>query len=89
MFPSTVSLFENFAIVPGDNPEAAAYIGVSVGALYQYVHNKKISCYKPIGERGNAYFKKSELDEFMLQNKKLADYEVARKAAAILNGEDL
>jgi excisionase family DNA binding protein len=69
--------------------EASEYIGVSVGGIHQYVYNNKIPCHKPIGARGNTYFKKSELDEFMLQNKKLADYEAARKAAAILNGEDL
>jgi excisionase family DNA binding protein len=67
--------------------EAAAYIGVSVGGMHQYIYNKKIPCYKPTGSRGNTYFKKSELDGFMLQNKRCADYEVSEKADAILNGE--
>jgi excisionase family DNA binding protein len=67
--------------------EAAAYIGVSVGGMHQYTTNKKIPCYKPIGEKGNVYFKKSELDNFMSRNKKYADYEVSEKADAILNKE--
>jgi excisionase family DNA binding protein len=67
--------------------EAAAYIGVSVGGMHQYIYNGKIPCYKPTGPKGNVYFKKSELDGFMLRNKKCADYEVSEKADAILNGE--
>jgi excisionase family DNA binding protein len=67
--------------------EAAAYIGVSVGGMHQYIYNGKMPCYKPTGPKGNVYFKKSDLDGFMLRNKKLADYEVAEKADAILNGE--
>jgi excisionase family DNA binding protein len=67
--------------------EAAAYIGISVGGMHQYIYNAKIPCYKPVGLKGHVYFKKSELDGFMLRNKKLADYEVAEKADAILNGE--
>jgi excisionase family DNA binding protein len=67
--------------------EAAAYIGVSPGGLHQYMHNNKISYYKPVGERGNVYFKKSELDGFMLRNKKYADYEIAEKADRKLNKE--
>jgi excisionase family DNA binding protein len=67
--------------------EAAAYIGVSVGSIHQYIYNDKIPCYKPVGKAGNTYFKKSELDGFMLRNKKYADYEVSEKADAKLNGE--
>jgi excisionase family DNA binding protein len=67
--------------------EAATYIGVSVGGIYQYIHNNKLPCYKPTGPNGSTYFKKSELDEFMLRNKKYADYEVSKQADAILNGE--
>jgi excisionase family DNA binding protein len=67
--------------------EAAQYIGVSVGGIHQYIYNNKIPCYKPTGVRGNVYFRKSELDDFMLRNKKYADYETAMKAEAILNGE--
>jgi excisionase family DNA binding protein len=67
--------------------EAAAYIGVSVGGMHQYIYNDKIPCYKPTGLKGTVYFKKSELDNFMLRNKKYADYEISAKAEAILNGE--
>jgi excisionase family DNA binding protein len=67
--------------------DAAAYIGVSVGGMHQYIFNKKIPCYKPTGPKGNVYFKKTELDDFMLRNKRYADYEVSEKADAILNGE--
>jgi excisionase family DNA binding protein len=69
--------------------EAAAYIGVSVGGMHQYIFNNKIPCYKPTGSRGNVYFKKSELDAFMLRNKRYADYEVSEQADTILNGEKI
>jgi excisionase family DNA binding protein len=67
--------------------DAAAYIGVTVGGMRQYIFNKKIPYYKPTGPKGSIYFKKSELDSFMLRNKRYADYEVSEKADAILNGE--
>jgi excisionase family DNA binding protein len=49
--------------------DAATYIGVTVGGIRQYIFNKKVPCYKPTGPKGNVYFKKSELDDFMLRNK--------------------
>jgi excisionase family DNA binding protein len=67
--------------------EAAAYVGVSVGGMSQYVFYKKVPHYKPTGLRGPVYFKKSELDSFMLRNKKCADYELSEKADAFLNKE--
>jgi excisionase family DNA binding protein len=67
--------------------EAAAYIGVTVEGMYQYIHNRKIPCYKPLGSGGKSYFKKSEMDNFMLRNKRNADYEVSKKADDMLNGE--
>ena len=68
--------------------DAAEYLGVSVGSIYQYLYNNRIPCYKPNGKGGNIYFKKSELDNFMLRNKKYADYEIYSKAEAILNKEE-
>lgn len=68
--------------------DAAEYLGLSVGCIHQYLYNNKIPCYKPNGKGGNIYFKKSELDNFMLRNRKYADYEVSSKAEAILNKAD-
>jgi excisionase family DNA binding protein len=67
--------------------EAAAYIGIKPDGISQYVHFNKIPYYKPVGERGFSYFKKSELDKFMLRNRHPADYEVHEAADAKLNGE--
>jgi excisionase family DNA binding protein len=67
--------------------DASEYIGVTVGSIYQYVNKKQIPYYKPSGEKGRSYFKKSELNDFMLRNKILANYEVSDKADAKLNGE--
>jgi excisionase family DNA binding protein len=67
--------------------EAAAYIGIKPDGISQYVHFNKIPYYKPVGERGFSYFKKSELDKFMLRNRHPADYELHEAADAKLNGE--
>ncbi|MDR0556699.1 MAG: helix-turn-helix domain-containing protein [Treponema sp.] len=66
--------------------EAADYLGIAHDSVYQYVYKKQLPCYKP--SKGQLYFKKSELDEFMLRHKKHAGYEAAEQADAILNGEE-
>jgi excisionase family DNA binding protein len=67
--------------------DASEYLGLPMGSIHQYLFNNKIPCYKPTGKNRHIYFKKSELDIFVLQNKKCADYEVSSNAEAILNGE--
>lgn len=47
--------------------EAAMYLGITKNYLYQLVHRKAISYYKPNGKM--LYFDKSDLNKFMRRNK--------------------
>jgi excisionase family DNA binding protein len=67
--------------------EAVEYCGYSKSYTYQLVHANKIPYHKPNGKNGRIVFNRSELDEFIYQNKHAADYELSEKANAILNGE--
>jgi excisionase family DNA binding protein len=53
--------------------DAAAYIGFAKNYLYRLVYLGKISCYKPTG--GKLFFKKEDLDAFILRNRRAADFE--------------
>jgi len=46
--------------------EAAIYTGLSKTYLYKLTASRKIPCWKPFGKM--LYFKRSELDVWMLQN---------------------
>lgn len=46
--------------------EAVKYLDISESSLYKMTSDSKITFYKPNG--GKLYFKKSDLDNFMLQN---------------------
>jgi excisionase family DNA binding protein len=65
--------------------EAADYLGIAHNSIYQYIYRNQLPCYKP--SKGQLYFKKSELDGFMLRNKKSADYEISEKADTWCNKE--
>lgn len=67
--------------------EAAAFTGMAVGTLYNLVHQTDIAFYKPFGEKGKTYFKRSELESFLFRNRTPANYEVSGEADALLNGE--
>jgi excisionase family DNA binding protein len=62
---------------------AMQYTGYSRSYIYKLVHWSKITYHKPTG--GRLFFKKSELEEFLLRGKKAADYEVSAMANDILN----
>jgi len=47
--------------------EAMAYLGLSKSTLYKHTHNMTVPCYKPNGKL--IYFKREELDDWMLSNK--------------------
>jgi excisionase family DNA binding protein len=76
--------------MPEEYPEilsaekAARFLGYSKSYIYKLIFEGKIPCYKP---RGLLYFKKSELNDFIMRNRKAADYEVSEMTSAILNGE--
>jgi len=45
--------------------EAAQFLSCSKSYLYKLTHKRLVPCYKPMGKR--LYFKKQELEGFMLQ----------------------
>lgn len=58
--------------------EAATYIGVSYSHLYKLTSKRKIPCYCPQGKL--LYFKRSELDEWLLRNRRDTQEEISQKA---------
>lgn len=62
--------------------EAATYTGLSKSYLYKLTHSGGIPCYKPKGKM--LYFNKVELDEWMMQNRKVTASELDAKANTYL-----
>lgn len=60
--------------------EVAAYTGLSKSHLYKLTSTGGIPCYKPSGK--HIYFNKSEVDEWLLQNRKATTAELQDKANA-------
>jgi excisionase family DNA binding protein len=58
-----------------DFEEVAYYTGLSKSHLYKLTSTGGIPCYKPSGKR--IYFNKSEIDSWLLSNKKLSNEELA------------
>jgi len=54
--------------------EVAAYTGLSKSHLYKLTSTGGIPCYKPTGKK--IYFDKTEIDEWLLRNKKLSHDEI-------------
>jgi excisionase family DNA binding protein len=54
--------------------EVAEYTGLSKSHLYKLTSTGGIPCYKPSGKK--IYFKKSEIDDWLLRNKKLSQDEI-------------
>ena len=50
--------------------EVAEYTGLSKSHLYKLTSTGGIPCYKPTGKK--IYFKKDEIDDWLLRNKKLS-----------------
>jgi excisionase family DNA binding protein len=63
--------------------KAAQFTGYSRSYIYRLIHLGRIPCYKPNG--GRLFFKKSELEEFLLSGKKASSYELSNQADEILN----
>lgn len=53
--------------------ECAQYTGLSVSYLYKLTHRKLIPFFKPMGKR--VYFKRTEIDQWLLRNKQGGIYE--------------
>lgn len=54
--------------------EVAEYTGLSKSHLYKLTSTGGIPCYKPEGKR--IYFNKSEIDSWLLRNKRLSSDEI-------------
>ena len=58
--------------------EACFYLGISVSFMYKLTHGRLITHYVPNGKL--IYFKRSELDEWLHQNRRSSRYEVEQRA---------
>jgi len=63
-------------------PEAAKYLTLSEGYLYQLVSKGVIPCYKPNGKK--LYFSRQELDDWVMNNKKQSRDEIRQSAEDFL-----
>jgi excisionase family DNA binding protein len=64
--------------------EAAEFLNFKKSYLHKLIHLRKIPCYHPSGKR--VYFKLSELKDYAFRNRQSADFELAEKAEALING---
>ncbi|MFH5885270.1 helix-turn-helix transcriptional regulator [Halalkalibaculum sp. DA3122] len=64
--------------------EVAEYTGLSKSYLYKLTSTGGIPCYKPTGKK--IYFKKDEIDQWLLTNKKLSSDEIDEKAENYILG---
>ena len=62
--------------------EVAAYTGLSKSYLYKLTCSGGIPCYKPQGK--HIYFNKSEIDQWLLQNRKATTREIESQAATFV-----
>ncbi len=60
--------------------EAAKYMGISISYLYKLTHRHAIPYYKPRGKM--CYFRRNELDEWLLNNRVSTATEIDQRAQA-------
>lgn len=65
--------------------EAAQYLELSTSHLYKLTSGKQIPCYCPQGKR--LYFKRSELDQWLLRNRQATMDELNEAAEAHISGK--
>jgi len=58
--------------------QAADYLNVSKSHLYKCTHKNLISHFKPTGKK--IYFLKSDLNKYLLRNRKVSEQELEQKA---------
>ncbi len=61
--------------------ECATFTGYSKNHLYRLTSQRAIPFYKPMG--GTIYFKKSEIEDWLLRNRQATDAELNSRAATI------
>jgi excisionase family DNA binding protein len=64
--------------------QAAEFLGFKPSYVYNLVHYKKLTAYKPGGKV--LYFKQEDLEKFIFRGKQTADFELAEQANKILAG---
>ena len=62
--------------------ETASYMQVSASHIYKLHCNGELSSYCPTGKK--LYFKRSELDQFLLRNRQSSSSEIEQQAADYL-----
>ena len=62
--------------------EVAAYTGLSKSYLYKLTSTGGIPCYKPNGKQ--IYFNKTEIDRWLMQNRKATNDEIESQAATFV-----
>jgi len=62
--------------------EAAAFLKLKPGFIYQLVHAKKLTAYKPGGKK--MYFRRCDLEAYAFRNRQLSDHEAGALADGIL-----
>jgi excisionase family DNA binding protein len=67
---------------PLDLGEGAAYLHISKSHLYQLTSHGLIGHYKPAGKK--IYFRKEDLDAYLLRNRRAAAEEIEQAAASYI-----
>jgi len=62
--------------------EVAVYTGLSKSYLYKLSCSGGVPCYKPNGK--HIYFNKTEIDSWLLQNRKATNAEIDLQAATVV-----
>lgn len=69
--------FASSKVKPLTTKEASEYLGISLSSLYKLTSGCKIPHYSPGGKI--LYFLQSDLDKYMLQNRRSSVYEIIAK----------
>jgi excisionase family DNA binding protein len=59
--------------------EACEYLSISASHLYKLTSTHQIPCYQPNGKK--LYFRRCEVDEWLLRNRKAATNEIEKMAS--------
>jgi excisionase family DNA binding protein len=59
--------------------EACEYLSISASHLYKLTSTRQIPCYQPNGKK--LYFRRCEVDEWLLRNRKSASDEIEKMAS--------
>ncbi len=62
--------------------EACEYVGCTKSLMYKYTANNEITHYKPNNKK--VYFKRQDLDVWLLRNKVMSREEIAREATKMM-----